>query len=248
MALADPHCFALGRGGGALLQGRGSGAVALAGRSVRPTWPVLMIRAFLFDLDGTLVDSARDLAESVNRLREELGFTPLPAATALSYVGDGATRLVQRALPEGVYRPEHLPLFLRLYRAHLLDHSRCYPGIVDFLERHRDKKLAVVSNKPHHLAVELLRGTGLLDYFPLILGGDSLTQKKPHPLPVTTALSALGIEADAAIMVGDHYTDLAAAEAAGVRSVFCTYGFGDRRGLPSTWDVHSVSELQLLFP
>lgn len=205
------------------------------------------IDGFFFDLDGTLVDSARDLAAAVNRLRVHLDLEPIAEQLALSYVGDGATRLVQRALPEGMYQHEHRATFLQLYAEHLLDHSCIYPGIEEFLARHQDKVLAVVSNKPYTLAVDLLRGLGLLEPFALVLGGDSLAEKKPHPLPLAHAMATLDVSPSRAVMIGDHHTDLYCAQAAGVASCFCHYGFGIAAEAPYTWSVQQPHDLLTLF-
>lgn len=205
-------------------------------------------RALLFDLDGTLIDSSRDLANAVNRLRNHLNLHNLDQATALSFVGDGATRLIQRALPPGMYEPEHLTLFLRIYEQHLVEHSTCYEGIREFLHHHRERPLAVVSNKPHHLAIALLEQLDLLQPFSIVIGGDSLTEKKPHPLPILHAAHALDVEPTQCLMIGDHHTDLYSAQAAGCASCFCHYGFGHAEQAPMTWSVNSASELLTLFP
>ncbi len=208
----------------------------------------ITLDALLFDLDGTLIDSALDLANAVNLLRTHLDLPELPVATALSYVGDGATKLITRALPAGMYRPEHLQLFLKLYADNLIIHSRCYPGIQEFLANHSNIPLAVVSNKPHHLAIALLEGLQLRDYFKLVIGGDSLAEKKPHPLPILHTLQRLNVEPQSSVMIGDHHTDLRSAQAAGVASCFCSYGFGHSDGLNSRWSVDSATELLSLFP
>lgn len=206
------------------------------------------IDAFLFDLDGTLIDSSKDLANAVNRLRHKLDLTELADEVALSFVGDGATLLVQRALPPGMYRPEHLQLFLSLYADHLIEHSHCYPGIRAFLDHHRHLPLAVVSNKPYQLAIDLLRGLDLIEPFSVIIGGDSLSEKKPHPLPIIHAAKQLNVSLENCVMIGDHHTDLRSAQAAGVASCFCNYGFGCDDGAAHTWRVNSADELLTLFP
>lgn len=210
------------------------------------------IKALLFDLDGTLVDSARDLANAVNRLRQHLGLDPLDAAIALSYVGDGATKLVQRALTDQNFQPRHVPLFLQIYADNLIEHSCCYTGVREFITHHQHKTpatpMAVVSNKPHHLAVELLRRLDLLEPFSMVIGGDSLDHKKPHPLPILHTLQQLRIAPENCVMIGDHHTDLISARAAGCASCFCHYGFGDAAGNSSTWSVTDATELLALFP
>ena len=141
---------------------------------------------FLFDLDGTLVDSVADLATAVNLLRRELALPAGSLATVRSYVGDGATALVTRALPAGTFTPALLQRFLDHYGAHLLDTTRPYPGILDFLAAQRRRPLAVVTNKPLALTNQLLHGLGLDAFFPVVVGGDSCAEKKPSPLPVQT--------------------------------------------------------------
>lgn len=208
----------------------------------------MKFQAYFFDLDGTLVNSALDLANAVNRLRQHLDLPNLDTETALSFVGDGATRLIQRALPSGMYEPEHLKLFLRLYEHHLVEHSICYEGIRDFLHQHRNSPLAVISNKPHHLALALLEQLDLLHPFSLILGGDSLSEKKPHPLPILHAARVLNVDPTQCLMIGDHHTDLYSAHAAGCSSCFCHYGFGRAQHAPMTWSVNDANELLTLFP
>ena len=208
----------------------------------------MKFQALFFDLDGTLIDSAIDLANAVNRLRNHLQLPDLDQETALSFVGDGATRLIQRALPSGMYKPDHLALFLRLYEQHLVEHSTDYNGIREFLHHHRQLPLAVVSNKPHHLAIGLLKQLDLLHPFSLIIGGDSLAEKKPHPLPILHAAQVLNVDPTQCLMIGDHHTDLYSAQAAGCASCFCHYGFGRADQAPMTYSVNSASELLTLFP
>lgn len=202
----------------------------------------------LFDLDGTLVDSLPDLRTAVNLLRGELDLPPLDAATVRSYVGDGATLLVQRALPANLYREERLRRFLDLYGEHLLEQTVVYPGILDFLELHRERKLAVVTNKPYRLTLALLEGIGLAPYFQAVLGGDSCEQKKPHPAPVLAGLDATGSAPAGSLMIGDHHTDLLSGQAAGVKTCFCAWGLGHDGGLPSDFRADSPLDLPRIFP
>lgn len=201
---------------------------------------------FLFDLDGTLVDSAADLATSINRLRQELSLPPLAPATVRSYVGDGARLLVTRSLPE--FSEEHLRRFLQIYGRHLLDQTAPYPGIREFLSEQRRRRLAVVTNKPLQLSLDLLQGLDLLHFFPVVLGGDSCTEKKPHPAPLQRALQQLGSRPERAVMIGDHHTDLLAGRAAGVKTCFCAWGIGHDGGLASDYRAASPADLPRLFP
>lgn len=204
--------------------------------------------AFLFDLDGTLVDSLTDLATAINLLRHELSLPPLDLPSVRSYVGDGATALVRRALPPGSFTNEKLERFLNLYCEHLLDTTRLYPGILDFLARHRQQPLAVVTNKPLGLTRKLLSGLELDHYFPVVVGGDSCAEKKPSPVPVRWALERLGVEATDAVLIGDHHTDLSAGQAAGVRTCFCRWGLGERGGIDPDFQADTAEALLQLFP
>lgn len=205
---------------------------------------------FLFDLDGTLVDSVADLATAVNLLRAELSLSPLDIPTVRGYVGDGATFLVRRSLPEGFFSQECLQRFLAHYASHLLETTQVYPGIREFLDERMaaGARMAVVTNKPLNLTVQLLAGLALDFYFPVVVGGDSLPQKKPDPLPVRFALEQLGAERERAILIGDHHTDLAAGRAAGIRTCFCAWGIGQDGGLPHDFRAASPFELPALFP
>ena len=206
------------------------------------------ITTFLFDLDGTLVDSATDLATSVNLLRQEHDLPPLDLATVRSYVGDGATMLIRRAMPEGEFRVEQLHRFLELYSQHLVEVTSPYPGITEFLERHRQMKMAVVTNKPVELSRQLLDRLDLSRYFKSVIGGDSFDRKKPSAKPLLAALEQLGSSPNEAVMIGDHHTDLHAGNAAGVATCFCSWGLGNTGDAIPTWRVNSVNELSRLFP
>ena len=198
------------------------------------------VQAVAFDLDGTLCDSIPDLAAAANAMREHLGKSPLPTQTVESYVGDGIANLVHRVLTHS--RDETAPqeeweqgfsFFIRYYRDHLSDFTRPYPeteaglGLLKSL----GIPLIVITNKNEILAVELLKQLGLADYFSLILGGDSLAEKKPSPLPLLHAAEVLGIDSANMLMVGDSKNDILAAKAAGCLSVGVTFGYGDMQEL-----------------
>ncbi len=206
------------------------------------------ITTLLFDLDGTLVDSAVDLATSVNLLRQEHDLPPLDIDTVRSYVGDGATMLIRRAMPEGEFKVEQLHRFLELYSHHLVEVTCPYPGITEFLEKHRQMKMAVVTNKPEELSRRLLDRLDLSRYFGAIIGGDTFDQKKPSAKPLLAALAQLGSTPNEAVMIGDHHADLHAGNAAGVATCFCTWGLGNAGDATATWMVDSVSDLDRLFP
>jgi phosphoglycolate phosphatase len=201
----------------------------------------------LFDLDGTLIDSLADLTTSINLLRDEHDLPPLDRPTVASYVGDGASLLVRRALPEGFYRSRHLERFMAIYAEHLSDATAPFPGIIPFLEACRDKALAVVTNKPIAPTLELLERLELRRFFPVVVGGDSAPTKKPDPGPVRLALSQLGRLPADAVMIGDHVNDLLAGRAAGTLTCFCAWGTGDHRDAPHDLEAAAPADLGRLF-
>ncbi len=206
------------------------------------------IEAFLFDLDGTLVDSIPDLTKAVNLLRNELGLPAVTSFQVRSYVGDGVGLLLQRALPEELYNVNRHERFMEIYTEHLTDETSIYPGIMSFLEMHCDKPMAVVTNKPQPLADILTERLGLAPFFRSIVGAKLTLQRKPHPDMVHRALELLGSRAEHTVLLGDHHVDLRAAHAAGVKSCFCAWGLGHNDGLQADFHAITPSDLPLLFP
>src|ERR1700756_3925072 len=152
------------------------------------------MQAFLFDLDGTLIDSKLDLVNSVNFMLREMEREVLPLATVASYIGHGAPRLVADALgPEATEtdRKRGLEIFLAYYAEHSLDATRAYPGVVEGLESLQDRPMAVLTNKPAKMSVEILEALGLLKYFRAVYGGASLERKKNDPAGALTTLKHL---------------------------------------------------------
>jgi len=205
-------------------------------------------RHFIFDLDGTLVDSIPDLTTSVNLLRAELDLGPVSEEQVRSYVGDGVGLLVQRALPRALFSPASRRRFVDIYTEHLTDATFIYPGILEFLDTHPDKPKAVVTNKPQHLAEALMENLGLTGYFDYIVGAENGLEKKPHPAMVNRAVELLAIDPVTAVMFGDHHVDLRAARAAGVASCFCGWGLGYDDGLVCDFRAETTRQLLELFP
>lgn len=209
---------------------------------------LMPVNTFLFDLDGTLVDSIPDLTLAVNLLREELGLPEITCDQVRGYVGDGVGLLLQRALPQELFSPARRQRFMEIYTEHLTDATEVYPGIIPFLDRHRDKTMAVVTNKPQPLAEIIVERLGLARYFPLVIGAEMALQRKPHPDMIHHALLRLGGTAGQAVMFGDHHVDLRAAHAAGVRACFCAWGLGHDDGLQADYLARTTADLPVLFP
>lgn len=210
---------------------------------IRPT------RLVIFDLDGTLIDSLADLAAATNHMLEQFGCRPLGLEEVRRLVGQGARRLVERALtggsPEDVERG--LTLFLDYNHSHIADRTVCYPGVPETIDtlRKRRLRLAVVSNKNVALCREVLSVLGMDGYFEEIVGADSLPFRKPSPEPVLKLLSDFGVGKDEAIIVGDSINDIAAGRGAGIVTIGCTYGYGDPAELADA-DYHVDSFQELL--
>ncbi len=203
---------------------------------------------FLFDLDGTLVDSIPDLTTSVNLLRRELALPPVTDRQVRSYVGDGVGLLVQRALPRELFSQARRVRFVEIYTEHLTDETFVYPGIVPFLEAHRDWPMAVVTNKPQRLAETLMERLDLTRFFRCVVGAENGLQKKPHPDMVNLALEKLGAAPSRTVMFGDHHVDLRAARAAGTSNCFCGWGLGHDDGLKSDFRAETTADLIAIFP
>jgi phosphoglycolate phosphatase len=187
------------------------------------------IQLVVFDLDGTLADTKKDLALSVNAMRESMGLGPLPLEAVTSYVGHGVTVLVKRALGDKASASEvekGLAFFLDYYAHHLLDNTIAYPGVREALEGLGNRKLAILTNKPTRLSRAIIEGLGLASYFFEIYGGDSFPLKKPHPMGIETLMSRVAVPPEKTLMVGDSDTDVLTGRNAGVWTCGVTYGFG----------------------
>jgi phosphoglycolate phosphatase len=192
------------------------------------------LQAIIFDLDGTLVDSAEDLRTALNVLLGDLGLRPIQAGEITGMIGDGVPKLVERALAAvGSDLTQHSTLvarFLEIYEANAALKSRCYPGVVETLDKLRTSnfRLAVATNKPVGATQKILRALSLYDFFPVVIGGDNLAQRKPNPASLLAVAREFGIGADRALMVGDNIHDVEAAHAAGMYCVVVSYGYHHR--------------------
>ncbi len=203
------------------------------------------IELLAVDLDGTLVDSAPDIAHCLDEALVAVGYPAPGEARTRSWIGDGLEMLIARALAHAIgtssaanRKPGRsgnddlhrtaLTAFLEHYASNLFVRSRLYPGVEPTLDafRARGVRLCCITNKRHAFADPLLTQAGIRDRFELVLGGDSLAAKKPNPLPLEVAASTLGVEPRAATLVGDSHQDLGAARSAGYGFVFAAYGYG----------------------
>ncbi len=198
--------------------------------------PADRIRLLIFDLDGTLVDSRIDLANSINAMLRHYAKPELPCDVIAGYIGDGAPMLVRRALgdpDEEAYVTQALNFFLAHYREHKLDNTYVYPGVKDALQSLRAQRngtgdgfrMAVLSNKPVRPSQQIVEALGLADFFFRVYGGNSFHTKKPDPLGIQTLLSESGARPDEAVIIGDSDIDVITGRNAGVWTVGVSYGF-----------------------
>lgn len=187
------------------------------------------VRAIVFDLDGTLVDSRLDLAEAVNRARGELGLEPLADEAIVGMVGAGARNLVRRALggePDEALLDRALEHFYRHYDAVCLDRTRPYPGIDELIRAlPADLPLAVLSNKPERFVRRIVEHLGWGARFEVVAGGDTWPTRKPEPHGLLDVARRLGVAPADVLLVGDSRIDAATAEAAGTGFLFVEWGF-----------------------
>lgn len=186
----------------------------------------------IFDLDGTLIDSSEDIAWSANRTLSAMGRAEMEPREIIGHIGWGVKPLLQKLMPdESEERIAEARLrFLDFYGGHLVVKTRLYPGVEDTVGRFNEagKKMAVVTNKPFGLAERILDSFGLRRFFPLVLGGDSLPNKKPHPEPIERAMRELSCRPERTAVVGDSPVDCEAGKAAGAFTVGVSYGFRGR--------------------
>lgn len=213
----------------------------------------------LIDLDGTLVDSVPDLADSVDRMLADLGRPAAGEARVRDWVGNGVERLVKRALvdalegePEPALFERGYPLFMGYYAENTAGRSRLYPGVREGLEYLRSAvdHVACVTNKAERFTRPLLQALGVADSFELVVSGDTLPKKKPDPVPLLYAAEFFKVQPEHALMVGDSVNDVSAARAAGYAVVCVPYGYNHGRDIRESEPdavIETLAELKGLF-
>ncbi|OGS95127.1 MAG: phosphoglycolate phosphatase [Gallionellales bacterium RIFCSPLOWO2_02_FULL_57_47] len=214
---------------------------------MQPVHFPISVSAIVIDLDGTLLDSAPQLAEAANRMLREMDYAPVSQELLASYIGNGIGWLVKRALtgemhatPDAALYEHAMPIFQKHYSELLLG-SKPYDGAIEGLEAMRAAgfRLGCITNKSSRFTGPLLDGTGLAKYFEIVVSGDTLPEKKPHPLPLQYAAKFFGVPVEKLLLIGDSLNDTLAARAAGC-PVFCV-PYGYNRGEPvETLDMDAV--------
>jgi phosphoglycolate phosphatase len=206
------------------------------------------VRALIFDLDGTLIDSKLDLALAVNAALAEMGRGPLPHEQIFGYVGQGAPSLIARALGDGASEEEcrrGLEFFIRYYSIHKLDNTVLYPGVRETLDVLKGMPMAVYTNKPVRVSRSIVQELGVAGHFRSVYGGNSFERKKPDPMGVESILREFGAAPAQVMIVGDSEVDVQTARNSGTWVCGVTYGFGSHRlaEFPPDILVDSLTEL-----
>jgi phosphoglycolate phosphatase len=205
----------------------------------------------IFDLDGTLVDSKKDLTASVNHVRQQFDLPILTEDEIARFIGNGALMLIRRALGHKATEENvqtGLQMFLSYYRSHMLDCTTLYPGVRETLDRLMDCRLAVLTNKPVHFSCAMLDGLGIYKHFTAVYGGNSFDQKKPDPVGIYQILSDTKGHREKTWMIGDSAVDVLTGRNAGVSTCGVTYGYATEtfKDVPPDYLIDNFSDLEAL--
>ena len=184
------------------------------------------MRAFIFDLDGTLIDSAEDISLCLKKTLEEIGLEDRMPSDVRKLIGGGVRALLERVIGEG-FEDWHVKVFRKHYLGNPVVYTRPFPGMPETISELKDRgyTLLVVTNKMEDLSREILKILGLEKFFSLIVGGDTYEEKKPSPLPILRALEKLGLEPSECLMVGDTDSDILSGRRAGTRTALAGWGY-----------------------
>ncbi|MES2859178.1 MAG: phosphoglycolate phosphatase [Pseudomonadota bacterium] len=204
-------------------------------------------RLVLFDLDGTLLDSAPDMVATANRMRAARGHGPMPLADLRPHVSRGSRAMTAAALPElaGDVSPELIREFLDTYEEELGRSSAAFDGVAELLDAIEadGARWGIITNKPEYLARQAVPLLGWETRCAILLGGDSLPERKPHPLPLLHAAEALGVAVEDCAYVGDDQRDIEAGRAAGMHTVVALWGYRQDDEQPQAWGGDALADV-----
>ena len=196
-----------------------------------------MLKLLIFDLDGTLADTAQDITDALNHSIESFGAKKYSVEEVKMMVGSGMTKFFADLVPtlKGGDTPEAtetvMRRFIDFYSEHLVNNTRLYPHVKDTLSKLSSHKMAVLSNKREGFSTKILDNLGVLEYFDLLWGSDSVRAKKPSPIPILDLMEKFGVSKEETVIIGDSNFDVEAGRAAGIKVIGVTYGFRPREYL-----------------
>lgn len=193
----------------------------------------MSIKLIIFDLDGTIVDTSRDITNALNHALTSYGLNSLTVEDTKRLVGEGITRLIEKIIGDNKpgEREEIIKKFLAYYEEHLVDFSYSYPDVKETLKTLKGYTKTVISNKRESLSKRVLEKLDLLRYFDMVVGSDTTPERKPSPVPILYVLEHFHFQPDEAVIVGDSNFDIEAGKNAGVKTVAVTYGFREKEYL-----------------
>jgi len=190
------------------------------------------LELYIFDLDGTLLDSGKDIALAANYAFEKLNLKTFSEEEIISKVGYGAKKLIEDLIPEypQEIKDKALEYFKEFYYSNPVIYSRLYEGAEETLKKLKElsRKVAVLTNKYEALSVEILKKLNVIDYIDLVVGADTTSEKKPHPLPVFYTIEKLKSDKDKSIIIGDSETDVLTGKNAGIKTALVLQGYGNK--------------------
>lgn len=190
------------------------------------------LELYIFDLDGTLLDSGKDIALAANYAFEKLNLKTFSEEEIISKVGYGAKKLIEDLIPgyPQEIKDKALEYFKEFYYSNPVIYSKLYDGAEETLKKLKElsKKVAVVTNKYEALSIEILKKLNVIDYIDLVVGADTTSEKKPHPLPVFYTLEKLKSDKDKSIIIGDSETDVLTGKNAGIKTALVLQGYGNK--------------------
>jgi phosphoglycolate phosphatase len=204
-----------------------------------------MFELFIFDLDGTILDTIEDIHDSLTSTLQFFNLQTFDIETTKSYVGDGFKALVQRAIGDTVFKEEYETYFRKIYQKNQTNKTKPFENIFEVFEqlKYNDKKLIILSNKAFDNTDYLVKYYRLDKYFDKWYGADSFPEKKPSPTPINTILNNNQLIPSKAIIIGDNYTDIEAGKNANIKTCFCEYGYGKLRNVKPDFSVKTVKNL-----
>ncbi len=187
-----------------------------------------MITSIFFDLDGTLIDSKKDIVVSVNEIRKDISLPPLDEKTIISFVGIGTHYLLRNVIPNNYDSELFYDKFIEYYKKNSLEYSKLYDGVPELLEKLSSYKKALITNKSYQVTMEIVKKFNWQNTFEIVYGGDSLPERKPSPYPILKAMEELNLKKEEVLFFGDSSPDYISSRDAGVKFAFAKYGYEEK--------------------